>query len=404
MKISKINKKWIILVVIILIAGLGVSKLGKKKVPQVKKQIENVKVQAIKRQNISTEVQYASKLEAAQSVTVSPKSSGKVATVNVNVGDKVTAGQVLYTLDTSTLNASLEAQQASVNVAKASLNDSILKYQQTVDKAQITYNTAKDSYGKEQQLYEAGAVSKQELDNAKNAFDNASIDLKNAQDNLNLLKQSSTSTQVGASIAQSEAGVNSTIVQINDATVTSPITGVVSAKNVDAGEIASGTVGTVTIIDTSSLIAEVTVPDKVVGKLQVGQSVPVVVTAAGDSPITGVIDNISPDVSSTNNAYIVKVKLDNSNGNLKAGMFAKVSIPDQNKDNVLVVPNEAVKMETGVNYIYTVDGNKVKKIVVETGISTDKVTEITGNVKEGAGLITEGQNLLSDGDKVNIVK
>ena len=67
--------------------------------------------------------------------------------------------------------------------------------------------------------------------------------------------------------------------QINNSTITSPINGVVSAKNVDVGAIASGTAGTVTIIDTSALIAQITVPDKIVGKLQVGQSVPVVVNA-----------------------------------------------------------------------------------------------------------------------------
>ena len=178
----------------------------------------------------------------------------------------------------------------------------------------------------------------------------------------------------------------------------------VSAKNVDVGEVTSGTVGTVTIIDTSALLAQVTVPDKVVGKLQVGESVPVVVSAVGDTPITGVIDTISPDVDSKNNSYTVKVKIDNANGKLEAGMFTKISLPDQKKDNATVVPNEAVKIENGVTYIYTVEGNKVKKIGVETGIANDKITEITTSIKADTELITEGQNLLANGETIHVVK
>lgn len=405
MKVKKLNKKWTLLLIIVVVIGIAVAKHGKKQVVEVKKETPNVKVQKIATQNISSEVQYASKLEAVQSVTVSPKSSGKVATVNVNVGDKVTAGQVLFTLDTSSIVASLQTQQAAVNVSRASLNDSILNYQQSVAKLQILYDNAKSSYEKEQKLYEAGAVSKQDLDNAKTTFDNAAIDLKKAQDNLSLLEQNSASTQAVASVAQAQANLNSTQVQLNDTTIASPITGVVSVKDVEVGEIASGTSETVTIIDTSSLIAKITVPDKIIGKLQVGQSVPLVVNALSDKTITGVIDNISPDSDSKNNSYIVKVKIDNSNGELKSGMFAKISISDQKKDDAVIVPNEALKVENGVKYIYTVEDSKIKRLVVETGIANEKITEITTeNLKAGTEIITEGQSLLTDGEKVNVVK
>ncbi|WML33097.1 efflux RND transporter periplasmic adaptor subunit [Clostridium sp. OS1-26] len=406
MKFKKLNKKWIIVVIIIVaIVGVVVSKHGKKQVPQVKKEIPNVKVQKITTQNISSEVQYAGKLEAVKSVTVSPKNPGKVVSVNINVGDKVTAGQSLFTLDTASVSATLQSQQAALNSAKAGVSDAILKYQQSIDKSQITYNDASSYYEKEKQLYDAGAISKQELDKAKLAVDNASVDLKNAQENLNLLQQNSGSTQAVASVAQAEANINSTQVQLNDSNITAPISGVVSVKNVEVGTIASGTAGTVTIIDTSSLISQITVPDKIVGKLQVGENVPVVINALGDKAITAVVDSISPDVDSKNNSYIIKVKIDNSNGELKAGMFAKVSIPDQNRDNAVIVPNEAIKVENGVKYLYTVENSKIKRIVVETGIANDKITEITtGTVKAGIEIITEGQSLLSDGQKVNIVK
>lgn len=416
MKFNILNKKNLIigLVVISVIAGCA-SILGKNKKSEVKQEVKNVKVEKVAIGSISTEVEYASKLNPVQEVTISPKTGGKVASVNVDIGDKVTAGQVLFTLDTAELQAQLQAQQASLEASNANLaktSDSGLQQQittseQSVQKAQIAYNDAKNIYDKMQKLYDAGAISKQDLDNTKLKLDNCSVDLKAAQDNLNLLieKSGPQSTQAAAAqVAQAQAGVNSAQIQLNNASTTTPITGIVSAKDVKVGQLASSQSGSVTIIDSSSFIAEVNVPDKVVGKIQAGQSVQVSVSALDNKKVTGVIDKISPNSNSKDNSYTVKVKIDNSTGELKAGMFVRVALPSEKKDNILTVPNEALKMENNVNYLYLADNGKVKKVSVDVGISNEKVTEITGNIKEGMEVIVEGQNLLSNGDKINVAK
>ena len=271
----------------------------------------------------------------------------------------------------------------------------------------MQFNSAKDNYDKMQKLYAAGAISKKELDDAKTQYDNASIDLNADQNNLNLLQDKigpQNTKAAAAQVAQSQAGVNSAQIQINNATITSPISGVVSSRDIEVGQIAGGQSGSVTVIDPSTVTAEITVSDKMLGKIQVGQSIPVAITTLEDKKISGVVDTISPDANSKDNSYVVKIKIDNSNGELKSGMFAKVSLQAESKDNVLTVPNQAIKMENGVNYIYIVENSKIRKVSVDTGISNDKFTEVTGNVKEGTDIITEGQNILDDGEKVNIVK
>jgi len=416
MKFNVLNKNNLIIGIVLIFVIVGCASIfGKNKKVEEKQEVKNVKVEKVAVGSISTEVEYASKLNPVQEVTIFPKTGGKVASVNVDIGDKVAAGQVLFTLDTAELEAQLQSQQAALEASNANLaktSDSGLQQQitaseQSVEKSQIAYNDAKDNYDKMQKLYDAGAISKQELDNAKLKLDNCSVDLKAAQDNLNLLieKSGPQSTQAAAAqVAQSQAGVNSAQIQLNNATITSPISGVVSAKDVKVGQLASGQSGSVTIIDSSSFIAEVNVPDKVVSKIQVGQSVQASVSALDNKKVTGVIDKISPNSNSKDNSYTVKVKIDNSTGELKAGMFARVSLPSEKKDNILTVPNEALKMENNVNYLYVVDNGKVKKVSVDVGISNEKVTEITGNIKEGIGVIVEGQNVLSNGDKVNVVK
>lgn len=416
MKFNILNKKNLIIGLVVISVTVGCASIfGKNKKSEVKQEVKNVKVEKVAVGSISTEVEYASKLNPVQEVTIFPKTGGKVASLNVDIGDKVTAGQVLFTLDTAELQAQLQAQQASLEASNANLaktSDSGLQQQlttseQSVQKAQIAYNNAKDICDKMEKLYDAGAISKQDLDNAKLKLDNCSVDLKAAQDNLNLLieKSGPQSTQAAAAqVAQAQAGVNSAQIQLNNASTTTPITGIVSAKDVKVGQLASSQSGSVTIIDSSSFIAEVNVPDKVVGKIQVGQSVQVSVSALDNKKVTGVIDKISPNSNSKDNSYTVKVKIDNSTGELKAGMFARVALPSEKKDNILTVPNEALKMENNVNYLYLADNGKVKKASVDVGISNEKVTEITGNIKEGMEVIVEGQNLLSNGDKVNAVK
>ena len=85
-------------------------------------------------------------------------------------------------------------------------------------------------------------------------------------------------------------------------------------------------------------------------------------------------------------------------------MFARVSFPVEDRANVLVVPNNAIVTETGVDYVYSVVDGTVKKAAVETGAATDAVTEITSGLRDGTLVVTEGQTFLNDGQKVRPVE
>ena len=417
MKSKSLKKKLIIVGIVLVVAVVGsISIFSKSKTVEVIKQdVKNVKTQKVTTGTISTNIEYASNLKPEKEVIVLPKTGGKVATVNVKVGDKVSVGQILFTLETIDYAAQLEQAQAGVSAASANLertSDSgftqqLLQSEQLIGKLRIQYNTIKDNYVRTQTLYSADAVSKKELDDASAQYDGITIDLKNAEDNLNLLKSKSgpqATRAAAAAVEQAQAGVNAVQSQINNATITSPIAGVVSEKAVEVGQLTSGQSGSVTIIDYSNLTAEINVPDKMLAHIQVGQSVQVNINSLPDKKIIGIIDNISPNTSSKNNFYVVKVKIDNSNNDIKSGMFAKISLSAENKSNILMVPNETIKMENGVNYLYTVNNGEIKKVSIQTGISNEKFTEITSGIEGGVDIVTEGQNLLSDGEKVNLVE
>jgi hypothetical protein len=84
--------------------------------------------------------------------------------------------------------------------------------------------------------------------------------------------------------------------------------------------------------------------------------------------------------------------------------FDEVMLPLESKEGVLSVPNEAILVEDALQYVYIVDSGKVKKTKISTGLSNDKITEVTEGLSEGASVITEGQSFLNDGEQVKISK
>lgn len=400
-------------VLVIVVLFFGISYMSENEKVDVKPEIRNVKTQKIKTGSITCEVEYAGELKPVSEVAVFPKTGGKVVSVNVNVGDKVTEGQVLYTLDNVEILANVHAQQAALdgaNVdldkAKTSVEQQISTAKQNIDKLQVQYDNEKDNYDKQQILYNADVISKKDFDEAAAKYDSASIDLKAALDNYELLKNNQGPESIKAAqnaIESRKAALEAVQIQADDATVKAPISGIVSVKDVEVGKLASGQSGSVIIIDNSKLTVEVTVPDKIVGRLKVGQSVTIAVNALDGKKITGTIDTISPNTDSKDKSYMVRINIENSDDNIKCGMFVKVSLEAENKENILVVPNEAIKVENGVNYLYTLENSKIKKIGVETGISNDKSTEIIGNIKADTSIITEGQSLLDDGEEVKVI-
>ncbi len=404
----------VFLLIVLMIAAIA-HNISKNKKVESQNKIQNVNVVEANVASLSTTVDYSGKLNSDKDVSISPKTSGKVQALNVKVGSTVKAGDILFTLDSTSLQAQLQQQQASIQSAKANLDKTkssgveqqIVQQQQALNTAQINYNDAKTNYDRVQSLCSAGASPKQDLDNADTKLQTAEASLSAAQQNLDLIKNKvgPESVEVAqAQVDQAQAGLKSIQSQIDDTVIKSPISGVVSAVNIHQGEITPSGQASVTIVDSSSIMAETDVPDTMLSKIKVGQSISVTIHSLSDKKVTGTIDTITPSADSKTQEYVIKVRIPNSDGSLKSGMYSKVSFPDQVKDNVITVPNETVKIENGVSYLFTVRSNKVKKIAVTTGLSNDKVTEITSsNIESGDRIITEGQTFLNDGDKVKVL-
>jgi len=123
---------------------------------------------------------------------------------------------------------------------------------------------------------------------------------------------------------------------------------------------------------------------------------------AASLELKGKIDTLSV-AANTQGQYSLRINLDNKDGLLKPGMFASVTLKTATKDDVVVVPTDAVVFHGGRYVVYTADGNKAVEKEVETGLDNGQETEITSGLQEGDILIIKGQHFIKDGSEIKIV-
>ncbi|MCX8128717.1 MAG: efflux RND transporter periplasmic adaptor subunit [Clostridia bacterium] len=408
------NLKPVTVIVILLLIAAGFSGCGNDNTVKDKR-VRNVKAVAAGYSSINIYVEYSGKLKPVEEVVISSKAPGKVEGVNADIGSEVKKGDILFTLESKDAEAQKRQAQASLEAARAnytrtaesSIEQQVLQAEASVKQAQVQYNDAMDMYDKTEDLYKEGQTSKQEFDNVKSRLDNATIQLDTAQKNLELIKGKAAKQSANAAFAQvgqAEAAVQLSAIQLDNTRIASPVSGVVSVRNIDVGEMVAAGSPVYTVINTDVLILEISITDKMLGRLSKGEKVGLKVNAVEGKEFEGNIDSISPAADSKTQLYTVKIRIDNKNLELKPGMFAKVSLPVEKKDSILTVPEECIVVESGVQYAYTVVGENVKRAPVETGISDGKTIEVINGLKSGDRVITEGQIFLHDGEKVKIVK
>jgi multidrug efflux pump subunit AcrA (membrane-fusion protein) len=390
-----------------LLAGCGPSKQA------ARQQASSVVAAPAVRSTIAISLEYPARIRPRQEIVVSPKIAGRVAAVKAEVGQAVRADQVLFTLEAGDFEAQNRQATAALGSAEANLtrtSDSSLSSQEiqaqaALKQAQVQYDDAKALADRTAKLYNDGTASLQQRDSAKARLDSAAIALDTAQQNLALLQQRAGPQSTGfasTQVDQARATADLAQSQLENTIVRSPINGVVSTRTVDPGELVSSAVPAFVVIDVSSLSAEASVEESTVRTLRTGQSVPVLIDAAGSAALNGIVETISPAADPRTQGYLVKVRVTAPPAVVRPGMFARISFPVQTRTGVLVVPNSAVFSETGVTSVFAVVDGKAKKVTVQTGISNDTVTEITAGLIDGQLVVTEGQSFLADGQSVTV--
>ncbi len=372
-----------------------------------------VTVARVQRSSISVSLDVPARIKPKQEIVVAAKVGGRVASVLADVSQVVRRGQVLFTLETRDYESQARQARAALDSARgnltrtsdSSLSSQVIQAQAAFDQARVQNDDARDFSDRMQKLFTAGTVARQQRDDAKARADSAAIALDAARQNLSLLQEKSgpQSTGVASSqVDQAQAAADLAESQLSNATIVSPLAGVVASRAVDPGEMVSAGSPAFVVIDVSSVTAEASVDEALVRKVRPGERVPVSADAAGSGSLTGIVQTVSPAADPRTQGYAVKIRIDNPGDVLRPGMLARVSFPVDSRTGILVVPSQALITDSGVQNVYVVEAGAVKRIAVQTGISDEAVTEITAGLSEGALIITEGQSFLNEGEKVTI--
>lgn len=381
---------------------------GKDEPAQTASSATNVTVADVSKRDISNVVTYTGELKAAQDASVSSKVSAKVTAVNAEIGDYVTAGKVLASLDTTdyrnAYNQALASYNSAVaayeNVANGSSEQSKVSVNQSLSAAQTAYDNALSEYNRQKQLYDIGAISEVVLNNYKTQLDTAKLNLETAQENYNLtvdVVAPGNIKSAQASVASAKAALDTAASNLNNASVTAPISGYIASSSVKVGQMATPGVEMFTISNSKSVDAEVNVTESVISYITEGSEALVSIKSASIENIKGTVSVVNPVKSAQTGMYTVRVSIPNDDEKLKVGMMADISLTtDTALSSVSVLSESLLEDSDGVSYVYVVNGDKAVRKDVEIGISDTKYTQILSGLKGGEQVVVTGKEYISD--------
>ena len=342
-----------IVVILAVIAGITFTLMGNKKEideknkPADRSEIPvSVTVTEVKSLPISGDVLLPAVLEPKDQSTVSIGTSGKLESLRIQLGTRVSKGQVIGTIDSKIKQVDLKSREL------------------TVSKLKLDYERNKE-------LLKGNAISENAVIEAKYNYETKQLEVSQ-------LKQ-----------------------QIADANIIAPISGIITDKKMMPGEYVNMGSPIATIVDVSNLKTVVFVNEQIVYKLKMGQTATITSDVFPGKEIKGKVIYISPQGDENHN-YKIEVLIEKSGAaTLKAGTYVRVSFDMQTEGNVLQIPKKALAQGTKNPYVYVAEGNnKASKRKIVLGRESGENIEVLSGLNAGDKVITDGQINLIEGSNI----
>lgn len=185
--------------------------------------------------------------------------------------------------------------------------------------------------------------------------------------------------------------------------IIAPISGVLVKKYVKPGNMVQVYQTMFEITSFKPLLATIHIPEHKLSLFKTNLVADVAVDAFKNHNFKGVVTKISPVVNSNSGTFSLRIRLDNESGKLKPGMFARVVIEYDKHLDALLVPREAIRNESGSEYVYALNGNKVDKKAIKKGFAQKGIVEVTG-IDPNSRVVINGFSNLKDGSLVKVIE
>lgn len=375
--------------------------------PEESKMLEKkpVKVIEVKEESATIELQYIGIVMPEEVKKLSFKSSGKIASIKVLEGQKVKKGQTLALLDTKEIGFSVNAAKAAKDAAQAQYNKAINGATEediniaaaNAAKAEKAYEFSKDNYERALKLYEAGGLSKQEMEGTKLELDIRQQEYNGAKSLLSQAQKGSREEDkdaLKAQIDQANADLSYKLSMANDANMKADMDGYIMDVLSKDGEIVSGGYPII-ILGSDINIVKFGLTQEDAAQVNIGDSVRV---ESQEKSFYGKIKSIDKIMDSETRTYSARAVLEDSF--LPSGTIVRIYIPTQ-EYNAINIPLTSI-MRGNYDYVYIVEGEQIKKRQIELGKVQDDMVEVSGIMK-GEKLVIEGMKKINDRDMVKII-
>lgn len=390
MKLTKKKKIVIAVAAVVVVVAGGKLVLGGSSQPAG----EMVSTALAERQDLEETLKLKAVLEGTESTEVVSRLHYEVKELLVKEGDTVKKGQLLAVLDSTDLSQEISLKKGGLT---------LLQKQQAeiLEDRQVEYDNAKKAYDDTKALFDIGAASQAELDDAKEKLD--AIPAENGKAVLSAVeKQTLANTNQEISVQSST---------LADCQIRSMIDGTVTRVNTKVGRFADETEDDkpmFVIENVNNLQMKVMVSENDIAKVEVGQQVDITADILNGKTVQGEVVRISPtgelkEGTTSERVIPVYISVKEKNEKLIAGITAKATIHIAKAEQALTVPFEAVgELEDGSTVVYVVkDDNTIHIVPVELGLETDLYVEIKGGeLEEGQTIVMNPSLALTEGMSV----
>jgi HlyD family secretion protein len=324
---------------------------------------------------IEASLEISGTLAPRSRVPVKPRLPGTLERVLVDIGDAVTAGQTVATMDRREIDAQVDSAIAAVSVAKASLEN-----------AEAALANAVLEYDRAQVLFDKGALPRQRLDSAQTArrAGTAQRDLATAN------------------LAQAEAALRRSREVQRDTTITAPVTGFIVERNYDPGAI-PGDKPVVVVADLRQMKLEAGVSELEAGRLRVGMKARVEAQAKPGEIFNGELAAIAPEVDERNRHFRIEVRVPNDGKQLLSGMYATARVIESTKADVVLLPRTAVTNRDGKRMALKVAVGVVTPVTVTEGVNDGVNVQILSGLAAGDTVVADARRQVTAGARVRPV-
>ena len=317
---------------------------------------------------------YSGTIEELSGTSLSFPTGGTIKTINVSEGQMVSRGQVIATIDASTMNNSMDVAKSTTSQAS-----------DMVQQAQATYNQTKDAYDRMKILHDNGSLPEIKWIEVETRLQQAETALRTAESGLR-------SAQASQRIAQKG---------VSDTRLTAPTSGYVSQKYAEVGQNVLPGAAVVKIVQIDRVKVSISVPESEVSQFVVGQHLSVRVSAVEGGVYDAVVTEKGVSADPLSRSYQIKAIINNSNHRLLPGMVCEVTDSRGGETSIISVPAMIVQIDADNRpFVWTVVDDKAQKAYLTLGQNVSDRVQVIGGLAAGQKVIIEGQQKVSTGMSV----